>query len=246
MAPEVADQREVLARSDSLGQRQVVVDARDRLHAPAVAVRQPHAVDALGAADVGRAVAADRDLLVGRQPARHARRPTASLVADARGRRTGGSASARRGSSSTPACTPVISSSCDSLKSVVMCGCVSAEPSAAGCGVSARLPPGSARRLSFSMPRRMPSRRSGDERGKSGLEVAHVGKRCLWCRAKLARAPKTCIRQAKCVAPPPILPCHGGDPARGFASTRSSQRFRSAISCAHTECGIGYSCHSTG
>ena len=30
------------------------------------------------------------------------------------------------------------------------------------------------------------------------------------------------------------------------ASTRSSQRFRSAISAAQTECGIGYSCHSTG
>jgi hypothetical protein len=33
---------------------------------------------------------------------------------------------------------------------------------------------------------------------------------------------------------------------RQAASTRSSQRFRSAISAAHTECGIGYSCHSTG
>jgi hypothetical protein len=35
------------------------------------------------------------------------------------------------------ACGPVMSSSCDSLKSVVMRGCVSAEPSASGCGVSA-------------------------------------------------------------------------------------------------------------
>src|SRR3954471_16852442 len=37
-----------------------------------------------------------------------------------------------------------------------MCGCVRAAPRATGCGVSARLPPGRARRLSFSMPRRMP------------------------------------------------------------------------------------------
>src|SRR5438874_234769 len=57
---------------------------------------------------------------------------------------------------STLACTPVMSSSCDSEKSVVMCGCVSAEPSACGCGVCASVPSGRTRRLSFSMPRRMP------------------------------------------------------------------------------------------
>jgi hypothetical protein len=62
------------------------------------------------------------------------------------------------------ACTPVISSSCDSLKSVVMCGCVSAAPSAAGCGVSASVPSGCARRPSRSMPRRMPARRSAGQR----------------------------------------------------------------------------------
>ena len=43
------------------------------------------------------------------------------------------------------------------LASVVMRGCVSAEPSACGCGVSASPPAGSTRRLSFSMPRRTPS-----------------------------------------------------------------------------------------
>ena len=59
-------------------------------------------------------------------------------------------------------CTPVTSSGCDSLKSVVMRGCVSAEPSAAGCGVSASCPSGRTRRLSFSMPRRMPRSASGD------------------------------------------------------------------------------------
>ncbi len=58
--------------------------------------------------------------------------------------------------SSTPACGPVMSSSCDSLKSVVMCGCVSAEPSAFGCGVAARRPSGRTRSDSFSMPRRIP------------------------------------------------------------------------------------------
>ena len=55
--------------------RPVVVDARDRLHAPPVTVAQAHAVDALGAADVRRTVAADRDRLVGRQAAGHARHP---------------------------------------------------------------------------------------------------------------------------------------------------------------------------
>jgi len=55
VAPEVADQREVLLARD-LRQRPVVVDAGDRLHAAAVAVRQADAVYALGASDVRRAV----------------------------------------------------------------------------------------------------------------------------------------------------------------------------------------------
>ena len=46
-----------------------------------VAVPQAHPVDALGAADVGRAVAPERDGLVGRQPAGHARDPQ-HLVAE--------------------------------------------------------------------------------------------------------------------------------------------------------------------
>src|SRR5712691_10563424 len=54
---------------------------------------------------------------------------------------------------STLVCTPVISSISASLKSVVMCGCLSAEPSAAGCGVSASAPSGLTRRDSFSIPR---------------------------------------------------------------------------------------------
>ena len=74
MASEVADQRKVVF-SGHAGHRPVVVNPRDRLHAPAVAVPQAHAVNALGAADVRRAVAADRNRFVGRQPAGHARHP---------------------------------------------------------------------------------------------------------------------------------------------------------------------------
>src|SRR5450759_1954851 len=47
-----------------------------------------------------------------------------------------------------------MSSTCDSLKSMVMWGWVSAEPSRAGCGVVASEPSGCTRRLSFSIPRR--------------------------------------------------------------------------------------------
>ena len=81
MAPEIADQREVRVIGQRSGQREVVMDSRDRLHAPAVAMRKTHAVDALGAADVGRAVAADRDGIVRRKSAWHARAPE-QLVAD--------------------------------------------------------------------------------------------------------------------------------------------------------------------
>ena len=67
-------------------------------------------------------------------------------------------------------CTPVISSSWLSLKSVVMFGWVSAEPSATGCGVSASEPSARTRRLSFSMPRRrLPSAPAGSERRRSWI-----------------------------------------------------------------------------
>ena len=62
--------------------------------------------------------------------------------------------SARQASMSS--CTPVISSTWDSLKSVVMRGCVSGAPSARGCGRMDRLPSAVARRLSFSRPRAIP------------------------------------------------------------------------------------------
>ena len=77
------------------------------------------------------------------------------------------SLSSRR-QASTSACAPVTISICDSLKSVVMFGLASAEPSASGCGVRASVPLGSTRRLSFSMPRRIPFRRSaGSARRRS-------------------------------------------------------------------------------
>src|SRR5437762_13916494 len=65
-----------------------------------------------------------------------------------------------------------MSSSCDSLKSVVMCGWLSADPNAAGCGVSANLPSGLTRRLSFSIPRcrlRNTSGARADNRLSNGL-----------------------------------------------------------------------------
>ena len=80
MAPEVADQREVLVVREPR-QREVVVDAGDGLHAPAIAVREAGAVDGLRLADIGAAVAADGNGVVRGQPARHARAPQ-QLVAD--------------------------------------------------------------------------------------------------------------------------------------------------------------------
>src|SRR5512147_697267 len=46
-----------------------------------------------------------------------------------------------------------MSSGCDSQKSVVINGCVSAEPSPTGCAAWDRLPFGRTRKLSFSIPR---------------------------------------------------------------------------------------------
>ncbi len=71
---EIADQREILFAGRSR-HGQVVVNAGDGLHAPAVAVRQALAIDGLGAPDVGGAVAADRNRVVARQIARHRARP---------------------------------------------------------------------------------------------------------------------------------------------------------------------------
>ncbi len=74
LAPEIADQRKVVVVRQPR-HRPVVVDARDGLHAPAVAIAQAHAVHALRAADVRAAVVADRNRLVGRQSAGHAGHP---------------------------------------------------------------------------------------------------------------------------------------------------------------------------
>jgi hypothetical protein len=54
-----------------------------------------------------------------------------------------------------------MSSSFDSLKSVVMCGCVSAEPSARWCGTLESCPSGRTRSDSFSMPQRIPLSTAG-------------------------------------------------------------------------------------
>ena len=71
-------------------------------------------------------------------------------------------------------CTPVINSSCDSLKSVVTSGCVSAEPSGAGCGVVASVPSGRTRRLSFSMPRLSPASTSRGSAFTRSTSIASV------------------------------------------------------------------------
>ncbi len=81
MAPEIADQGKVRFIGKLLGQREVVVDSGDCLHAPAVAMRKAHPVDALGPAHVGGAVAADRDGVVRRKSAWHTRAPE-HLVTD--------------------------------------------------------------------------------------------------------------------------------------------------------------------
>ncbi len=98
MAPEIPDQGEVALvlvrarrgratvgiaklRPARLGQRKIVMDAGDDLHAAAVAMRQPVAVDGLHAPDVGAAVPCQRDQVIGRQLARHARAPE-QLVAE--------------------------------------------------------------------------------------------------------------------------------------------------------------------
>ena len=74
MAAEVADQREIAVVVQA-GHGPVVVDPGNRLHATAIPVAQPHAVDTLGAPHVGRPIAPNRNGLVGGQPARHAGGP---------------------------------------------------------------------------------------------------------------------------------------------------------------------------
>ena len=57
--------------------------------------------------------------------------------------------------------TDVMSSSCASLKSVVIQEWVKAEPRASGCGVRERSPAPLQRKLSFSMPRLSPATQDG-------------------------------------------------------------------------------------
>jgi len=108
-------------RPGGFGERPVVVQARDHLHALAVAVREADAVYGLRPADVGIAVARDRDRVLVGQAAGHARAPQ-HFVADAAVDELVDALQLSR-HASTLACTPVISSISASLKSVVMCGC---------------------------------------------------------------------------------------------------------------------------
>ena len=139
MAAEIADQGSNHRRRAR--HRPVVVNARDGLHAPAVAP-QPHAVDALGASDVGRTEACVGMFSSAGSPhgmlATHSASP--SVI--------NGLVNPPSTRSHFARCrTPVMSQGCDSLKSVVMFGCMSGEPSAARCSVSASLPSG--RRAGF-------------------------------------------------------------------------------------------------
>jgi len=77
----IADQREIRVVRLRARQREVVVDAGNGLHAPAVAIGQAGAIDVLRAAHVGRAVLAERYGAIAGQPAGHARAPQ-QLVAD--------------------------------------------------------------------------------------------------------------------------------------------------------------------
>src|SRR4051812_31794824 len=123
---------------------------------------------------------------------------------------------------STLGCTPVISSSCDSEKSVVMCGCVSAEPSACGCGVCASVPSGRTRRLSFSMPRRMPrTALSGSARSRSGTLMgkakrSRLGWNCdpgsefgNWTHIQYSRPVEVADKYKKLNAAQRAAACHG-------------------------------------
>ena len=74
MPAKVTDQPKV-GFTGQVWHRPVVVNARDGLHAPAVAVAQAIAVDRLGLADVGAAVAADWNMVFLGQAGGHAGGP---------------------------------------------------------------------------------------------------------------------------------------------------------------------------
>lgn len=74
MAAKIADQAKVRFATH-IRQRPVVVNARNGLHAPSVAVTQTPAVNRLGLAHIGTAVLPQRNGIVLRQPAGHAGDP---------------------------------------------------------------------------------------------------------------------------------------------------------------------------
>ena len=96
VAPEVADQPEVLIRlevltrfgppgprergPEGLRQGEVVVDAGDGLHQPAIAMAEPQTIDGLGHGDVRGAVAPHGNILIGTQNTGHAGGPEQFVV----------------------------------------------------------------------------------------------------------------------------------------------------------------------
>src|SRR5580704_19029223 len=81
MATKVADERKVGVIGARVREREIVVNAGNSLHATAVAMCKAGAIHCLGTADIGSSIAADRDSVVCRQTAGHARTPK-ELVAD--------------------------------------------------------------------------------------------------------------------------------------------------------------------
>ena len=84
MSAEVADQAKVLLAAD-IGQRPVVVDARDGLHAPTVAMAQATAVHGLGLRHIRRTILAQRNFVIARQATWHARHPQPLIAHGAQG-----------------------------------------------------------------------------------------------------------------------------------------------------------------
>ena len=188
------------------------MDARNRLHAAPVAMRQAAPVHRLRGTDVRAAVLADRNHVVGRQHAGHARAPQ-HLLRRARDRPRWWISSSSARHPAALSCTPVISSSCDSLKSVVMCGCVRARPSASGCGVSASIPSG-ARAGSPSRRRAGSARAASGQRGESLVQCRQSSSRgvasslhCLECTERYSVSGKP-------VGGAPVWPGGPVDPAR--------------------------------
>ena len=135
----------------------------------------------------------------------------------------------------TRMCTPVMSSSCASEKSVVMCGCVSAEPSAGGCGVAASAPSGRVRRLSFSMPRRSAARTAGDGASSRSRRVSMAtvipGERGSKVLNKWVKVDPPRAEALSAVACGSGKPDHSRRRRRAFFFLRQGRRNRAMYDC---------------